>query len=73
MTNTANIQGTDGGSFTVVLPDHRENEVAVAKALSFAMMGDEVDWRQHLTNAKRFILHMRRTVPGCALPNGERQ
>jgi hypothetical protein len=51
--------------------DHRENEVAVAKALSFALMGDEVDWRQHLTNAKRFILRMRRTVPGCALPNGD--
>jgi hypothetical protein len=45
------------------LRDHCTNREAVAKALSVALIGDDKDWRQHLTNAARFIEEMAKTRP----------
>lgn len=54
--------------------DHFRNTEAVAKAISYALMGDTDDWRQHMTHAQRLIGEMERTIPDCpALTNGERE
>ncbi len=45
--------------------DHFNNTEAVAKAISYALMGDTDDWRQHMTNAQRFIGEMARSMPEC--------
>lgn len=42
---------------------HYNNIEVVARALSVALIGDDVDWKQHLTNARRFIDEINRTIP----------
>lgn len=51
--------------------DHYNSQEAVAKAFSIALMGDEDDWRQHMTNAKRLMSHMSQTIP--SLPHQSNQ
>ncbi len=49
--------------------DHYANQEAVAKAFSVALIGDDKDWRQHMTNARRFIEAMKQSMPQCAYPS----
>lgn len=51
---------------------HHGNQEAVAKALSVATIGDDKDWRQHMSHALRFIDEMNRTMPQCSFSSGIR-
>ena len=52
-----------GPVFSRVEHDHFNNKVTVAKAFSIALVGDDIDWQQHMTNASRFIEAMNKTMP----------
>lgn len=44
--------------------EHMTSEDAIARAFSVALIGDDGDWKQHQSNAKRFLAAMRASMPG---------
>ena len=42
---------------------HMTNQEAVAKALTIALIGDDQDWREHMTHARDFLAAMAASHP----------
>lgn len=56
MPDETNIQRRDQ------IINHFRDEDAVAKAFSVALIGDENDWEQHHSNARRFLDAMEQSM-----------